>query len=351
MSFSKILGEEKQKIEETIAAFFNQYYLKPGKFNNPFLFQFYSDLKRYVLNGGKRLRPIALIMIHKGIGGTEANIYESSICVELLHNASLVHDDIIDHDTVRRGEPSFHTHYDLWFQKNLGLLSDQKDFGISMGILGGDLLIDLGQEAIIKSAFDSERKYIALKYYQVAFKEIINGVLAESYIQNLPLEAITEADYLDMISNKTSALFEKSILIGAALADPSEKLRLELSEFALSLGNAFQIRDDILGIFGDSKKTGKSSDSDIREGKKTLLILYASNESKISDLYGKKGITTKEINEVRQIIKDSGALEKTRYKANEYCDKSKEILRNLNISEKSESFFSQLIDFVQFRKV
>ena len=351
MSFSKTLEEEKDKVEETLAAFFNQYYLKPGKFINPFLFQFYSDLKKYILNGGKRLRPVSLVMMYRGLGGNEPSIYESSISVELLHNASLVHDDIIDHDTVRRGQPSFHTHYDLWFQRNLGLLSDQKDFGISMGILGGDLLIDLGQEAIIKSAFSSDRKYLALCYYQIAFKEIINGVLSESYIQNLPLDAISEVDYLDMISKKTSALFEKSILIGAALADPTEKLKSEISEFSLALGNAFQIRDDILGVFGDTKKTGKSSDSDIREGKKTLLALYASKESKLSDLYGKKGITTKEINEVRQLMKDAGALEKTRNKANDFCDKAKEILGSIKISDKSNKFFNQLIDFVQFRKL
>ncbi|MHA1893055.1 MAG: polyprenyl synthetase family protein, partial [Candidatus Helarchaeota archaeon] len=215
MNFNEILIEEKEKVEETIAAFFNQYYVKPGRFNNPFLFQFYSDLKRYILNGGKRLRPVSLIMAYEGLGGKEKTIYETSISVELLHNASLVHDDIIDHDVIRRGEPCFHSHYDYWFQNNLAHVSDQKDFGIAMGILGGDLLIDLGQETIIKSAFDSERKYKALIYYQVAFREIINGVLAESYIQNLLLEQVSEQDYLEMISKKTSALFEKSILIGS----------------------------------------------------------------------------------------------------------------------------------------
>ena len=135
------------------------------------------------------------------------------------------------------------------------------------------------------------------------------------------------------------------------MADPKETFKSELSEFALSLGHAFQIRDDILGVFGDTKKTGKSSDSDIREGKKTLLALYASKETILSDLYGKKGITMKEINEVRTLMKDAGALEKTRYKANEYCDKAKEILKSLKISERSEKFFIQLIDFVQFRKL
>ena len=290
-------------------------------------------------------------MAYEGLGGKEKTIYETSISVELLHNASLVHDDIIDHDVIRRGEPCFHSHYDYWFQNNLAHVSDQKDFGIAMGILGGDLLIDLGQETIIKSAFDSERKYKALIYYQVAFREIINGVLAESYIQNLLLEQVSEQDYLEMISKKTSALFEKSILIGSVMADPNEKYKSELSEFSISLGQAFQIRDDILGVFGDSKKTGKSSDSDIREGKKTLLALYASKDPRLSELYGKKNITENEIKEVRKIMRDTGALEKTREKANKYCDNAKEILKKIDLSEKSKIFFNQLIDFVQFRIV
>ncbi|NHI93621.1 MAG: polyprenyl synthetase family protein [Candidatus Lokiarchaeota archaeon] len=351
MSFKEILKEEVLKIEDTIASFFNQYYLRPGKFSNPFLFQFYSDIKKYILNGGKRLRPASLIMIYRGLGGSNASIYEGSICVELLHNASLVHDDIIDHDLVRRGEPSFHAHYDLWFQRNLAHISDQIDFGMAMGILGGDLLIDLGQESLIKSAFEPDRKFKALIYYQVAFKEIVNGVLAESYIQNIPIEHVSELDYFDMISKKTAALFEKSILIGAVLADPQESFKKELSNFALSLGQAFQIRDDILGIFGDAKKTGKSSDSDIREGKKTLLSIYANQETDISDLYGKRGINQKEIKEVRQIMVDSGALEKTRSKANQFCQKAKEMLSSIEITGNPLKFFNELIDYVQFRSV
>ena len=351
MTFKEILKKEVIKIEDTIASFFNQYYLRPGRFSNPFLFQFYSDLKKYILNGGKRLRPVSLIMIYKGMGGDNASIYESSISVEFLHNASLVHDDIIDHDVIRRGEPSFHAHYDLWFQRNLAHISDQIDFGIAMGILGGDLLIDLGQETIIKSAFEAEKKYKALIYYQLAFKEIVNGVLAESYIQNIPMGHITENDYLDMIAKKTSALFEKSILIGGVLADPEEPYQKELSEFALSLGQAFQIRDDILGIFGDVKKTGKSADSDIREGKKTLLALYANNKTKITDLYGKRGIKKSEIEQVKQIMRETGALEKTRAKANDFCNKAKQILGSIEISGDPKIYFNELIDFVQFRSL
>ncbi len=350
MSFEETLATEKRKIEDKIKVFFDQY-SQPGTFYNQFLYQFYSDLAKYLLQGGKRLRPVSLVVMYKGLGGNNEDIYNLAISVELLHNASLVHDDIIDHDLVRRGHPSFHAFYSDWFSKNLRQYSEQEDFGLAMGILGGNLLVDLGQQAIIQTGFDQNEKLKALTYYLMAYKELIDGVTAESYLQSLPLEKVSEDDYLAMIRGKTAALFEKSILIGAFLADRQEKYKDELSKFATLLGQAFQIRDDILGVFGDPTKTGKSVEGDIREGKKTLLAIYGVKNAEFVKLYGKQDISKDEIARVRQILRESGALEKTKEKALDLATSASEILKDIELNETAYNFFNELIKFVQERVI
>jgi geranylgeranyl pyrophosphate synthase len=350
MSLKETLNEETIKIDAKIKEFFDEY-LNSGMLPHDFVVQFYSDLKNYLLLGGKRLRPISIVMMYKGLGGLSDDIYNMAISVELLHNASLVHDDIIDHDVIRRGQPSFHAFYGNWFEKNLKQYSDQTDFGLAMGILGGDLLIDLGQEAILKSNFNTDEKMKALTYYLMAYKELIHGVTAESYLQSLPLDKVSENDYLTMINGKTGALFQKSLLIGAVLAEETEKCKKEISEFGTLLGQAFQIRDDILGTFGDPEETGKSTESDIREGKKTLLAIYGTEDPQIIELYGKKDLTRKEIQTVKHALKDVGSLERAKEKALNLSESAKDVLRKIDLNEKSMNFFMELVNFVQERIV
>ncbi|MHA1266597.1 MAG: polyprenyl synthetase family protein [Candidatus Helarchaeota archaeon] len=348
MTFQKVLAEEKRRIEASLSQFFDSF-SKAGTFTHQFVNQFYADLKNYILFGGKRLRPISLVQIYKGLGGKHQKIYDVAICVELLHNASLVHDDIIDHDLVRRGQPSFHAFYQSWFEKHLQTSQEQLDFGEAMGILGGDLLIDLGQQVILSSDFAASKRLKAVRYYQEAFKELVEGVVTESYLQHLPIEKVSEEDYLNMITGKTSALFEKSLLIGSVLADESEKYQAKISEFAILLGRAFQIRDDILGVFGDPAKTGKSVEGDIREGKKTLLAIYGSKNSEIRSLYGKSNITPEEIQRVRQLLEEEGALARTKKKALDLSNQARTVLKTIELDEEVFQFFDELVMYVQDR--
>ncbi len=350
MSFTKILSREALKVEERIRAFFKDHSTK-GTFSSEFLYSFYSDLTDYLLRGGKRLRPVSLIMIYKGLGGNNEGIYDVAISVELLHNASLVHDDIIDHDLVRRGQPSFHAFYSDWFNKNLKEFSDQEDFGLAMGILGGNLLVDLGVKTIIDSKFEQSKKLQAISYYILAFKELIDGVTAESYLQNLKLDKVSENDYLAMIIGKTASLFEKSILMGALFRDEGKDYREDLSEFAKLLGQAFQIQDDILGVFGDPAKTGKSVEGDIKEGKKTLLAIYANKNNEFVKLYGKPNLTQDEVKRVRGLLEETGALEKAKAKALELAMNASQILERIDLTEEAFSFFNELVMFVQQRIV
>ena len=120
MDFNKVLDTEKDNINTKIGIFF---FKKMISQKNPFIIKYTSDLKRFILSGGKRLRPISLISAYRGKGGEDIEeIYNLSISMELLHNASLIHDDIIDHDQIRRGQPSFHVSSQAWFDYNLNLI-------------------------------------------------------------------------------------------------------------------------------------------------------------------------------------------------------------------------------------
>ncbi|MHA1145814.1 MAG: polyprenyl synthetase family protein [Candidatus Helarchaeota archaeon] len=347
-NFKELLATEGQTINFEIASFFNDYLVIDV---DPFVLQFYSSLKRFIMSGGKRLRPVSLVQTYKGLTTNEnLDIYKLSLCTEFLHNASLAHDDIIDHDDVRRGQPTLHIGFVDWLKYNLPKAPNPEDFGLCMGILGGDSLIQLGIKAIQNTTFDTELKNRAIQYYIRAYEELINGVVFESYLQVQPIDEITIDDYLKMAAGKTSALFEKSMLIGGLMADPEEKYKHDISEFAISLGQAFQIRDDILGVFGQEKKLGKPVYSDIREGKKTLLVIFSAEEEKVKEIYGKKDISLEEAETVKKIMEDTGALEQTAEIARDLSEVARDCLSRIPFSSGPKKFFQDLIDFVQERK-
>ncbi|MFX0102714.1 MAG: polyprenyl synthetase family protein [Candidatus Hodarchaeota archaeon] len=300
MDFLKALLEEVETINKTIKEFFNgRDYVK----DDPFVAEYYKILEEYILAGGKRLRPFLLLQGYKGLAIDPSDaIYRPSLSVEFLHNASLIHDDIIDNDEMRRGNPAFHA----IFKK----MKDNSHFGLTLGILGGDSTFFLGMESLYGS-FPAQVTLEAMNLYVKAFHEICEGVLMEMNFVHVP--EVTEKQYMKMISLKTAALIEKSLLIGATFASASNEHKQALSKYAIDLGNAFQIKDDLLGSFGDAKVTGKPTDGDIKEGKKTLLLIKsqekASDKQKkiLEQFLGIPTITNEEVDEVRSVFKSSGA--------------------------------------------
>jgi geranylgeranyl diphosphate synthase type I len=277
--------------------------------------QYYEFIKEYMMRGGKRFRPVSVVVAYKAIGGDipPESYYRTACSVEIQHNASLLHDDLIDHDETRRGGLTFHAKYREWYKKNVSSdLEKANNFGMTAAILGGDTLMNLGSVAITESNLDSDIGVDCLAYYQKSFNELVEGVLLEmAMVHN---KKATPAMYLEMIRMKTAALLEKSLLIGGALARGSESQMKSLSEYGVKVGQAFQIQDDILGSFGDESVTGKASDGDIREGKKTMLVIEAlrlgtaEHKKALDQLLGNVHITTEEIEKVRGIFRESGAL-------------------------------------------
>jgi geranylgeranyl pyrophosphate synthase len=226
------------------------------------------------------------------------------------------------------------------------------DFGNSIGIIGGDSAFISGLEPYFFNDFENDLNFNAIKLYEQAFTDIIEGVLIETDMVNQ--KKISMDDYIEMISLKTGALIEKSILIGANYSRAGSEFIRHLSTYGKNLGIIFQIIDDILGSFGDEKITGKPSDGDIREGKHTCLLIEALNKSKdkdknrIIELIEKSEMTVSEVEEVKQLFIKADSINSCRKTANIYYQEAKNALDMLKstINESEAEFYINLLDFV-----
>lgn len=320
--------------------------------------QYYDNIREYIMRGGKRLRPLAAVAAHKAVKDNVENqlVYRAACSFEILHNGSLLHDDLIDHDETRRGGPTFHARYREWIKDEFGAKKERADdFGMTMAILGGDSLINLGAEAITKAELDPDTGMKCHRYFQMGFSEIVEGVLLEMMMIMDP--SVTPEIYLEMIRLKTAALFEKALLLGATIAGASESQLRAFSEYGIKVGQAFQVQDDILGSFGDEAKTGKSSSGDIREGKKTMLLIQAlklANDDQrktLGDLLGKDGMNDDEVDQVRAIFKESGAFEATQKLMIQLLEEGQNALKKAQPPLKSEylEFLLELSEFLTSR--
>lgn len=212
---------------------------------------------KYLPNlGGKRLRPFVTVMCGRMLRAPEEPLYLAAVGVELLHNFTLVHDDIMDRDEYRRGHPTVH-----------------KVYGEAVAILAGDLLFAKAFEAASLAEKMSGSTGVVHKLVEAAIKLDQGQFLDVSFESQ---ENVSIQQYLEMIELKTGALFEAAAVIGGILGGLRDNEKISaLAAYGRNLGLCFQIRDDYLGVFGDPSKTGKPVGSDIRRGKKTAVTLLA----------------------------------------------------------------------------
>lgn len=281
----------------------------------------YSASKHLILAGGKRLRPLITVLAGRMYGLPEELGAKAGAAVELFHTFTLVHDDIMDRDEIRRGVPTVHVKW-----------------GEPTAILAGDLLYAKSYEALIRvgeELGDYGRGFTAIK--QLTWSAI---TVAEGQALDMDFERrwdVSVGEYLEMIYKKTAALFRTSMVIGALLAGARGEEIEKVAAFADNIGVAFQIRDDILGIFGEERMLGKPVYSDIREGKKTILVLYAlqhlsRDEAKeLRHILGlKERATYEELRRAAELIEKSGAREYAEKLAADYVRRAEEALYSTN---------------------
>jgi geranylgeranyl diphosphate synthase, type I len=314
---------------------------------------FQKDLLDYVLRDGKRSRPFLTRMGYRAIKGNDRRgILETksslpAVAVESLHAYFLVHDDIMDKSDLRRGKITFHKLYEE--KARAWGFDNPEDFGVEIGIIGGDLLSARGYDIVLHSDFSDRVKINALKVYNRMNICTGNGQFLDSFYSRVPIEKISEENILQIHKNKTAIYsFEGPLHLGAVLGECTEVQLKNLTAYAIPLGIGFQIKDDNLGIFGKQGVLGKPIFSDLKEGKKTLLVLKAyewstnNQKKKILKALGNQNLTREEGTEIADIITDTGSKEYSINKKNNYRDECLEALTNANIDSESKEI---LIDY------
>jgi len=281
---------------------------------DPLAKQALKMLEDFTLSGGKRIRPALVYYGYLAAGGRDGKeILRASMSIELTHVFLLIHDDIIDKDAKRHGVDTIHERYKK-IAKRYFPKKNAEHFGNSMAMLVGDMAAAMGNEIIFRSDFPAKTILDALDKLQEIVYKIVPGEMKDVYLEMRG--NATEKEILDMYEGKTSSYsFEGPLHLGATLAGNKNKdLMRNFSEYSMAVGKAFQIRDDILGIFGEEKKIGKPVGSDIIEGKQTILVaraLATGNKKQIAGikkLLGKKDLTRKDLEAFRDLIMDTGSL-------------------------------------------
>lgn len=296
--------------------------------------------------GGKMVRGALTELGYKMSGGTNTKaIIPVSLGIELLHNFILIHDDIIDKDDLRRGKPTIHKKFsDRGYHR-----------GISYAIITGDIGAFLGYELIVASSFPKEKIVRALACLNDFLLKTAYGQILDIKFDSK--KNISWEEILKVRTYKTAYYtFAMPLSVGAILAGAKETKLKAIEKYSLPVGIAFQLVDDILGVFGDIKITGKSNESDIKEGKKTLLFTKAlelanKNDRRfLSRQYGSRKITKADIKKIRDIIRRSGAVKASFSQAEELIRKGKQEIKNMTDMPLYQKILESLADYTISRK-
>lgn len=330
-------SEYKGRIEHELKLFFEKK-KNEAKIVSQELYDAVSRLEEYTLRGGKRIRAILIVVGYLASGGKKLDeVIKLSISAELLHSFLLIHDDIMDEDMLRRNGPSMHASY-------CGLFDKKTSENIAIDI--GDISFCYAIEPLINADLDGKRKMIALR-------ELIKIVRQTCYGQLLDVVGETkdvDSNYISKIHEYKTARYTISgpLKLGAMLAGSDKKLLNQFDDFGMKLGKAFQLKDDILGVFGDEEELGKPIGSDLVQGKKTLLIVKADSDY-INRKIGSK-LSINEIGEIRKIIVDSGSLSCSEKLIKELLLDAQTELKKMRIRKKEKEFLLGLIDYLEKRK-
>jgi geranylgeranyl diphosphate synthase type I len=291
----------------------------------------YNHIKEFLCRKGKRVRPALFLIAYLGFTKKiTKGLYRAAISLELLHDFLLVHDDIIDKSDRRRGQPSLHK----IFSQQISRYKNTKFNGQDLAIVAGDVIFTLALDAFLNVREDAQRKERAFKkFIQAAlytgsgeFLELIQGIKA--------IDSFTAQDIYKIYDLKTANYtFGYPLSIGATLAGTNKKQTDILFKYGLYLGRAFQIKDDIMGIFGEESKTGKPNLTDLKEGKKTLLIWCAyrnsnkKDKSTIKKILSGNNVSYSYLLKMSKIILKSGALVYAKGEVEKLILKARDIIK------------------------
>ena len=282
----------------------------------------------YILNlGGKRLRPVLTMMTTDILGGDHKKALDAALAVEVFHNFSLVHDDIMDEAPLRRGKQTLHKKWDL-----------------NTGILSGDAMLIYSYQ-LLESYPSMTFKKLLQVFSQTAL-EVCEGQQYDVDFESR--EDVTIPEYLIMIQNKTAVLVAAAMKMGAIIADKPEDVQDLIYDFGKNLGIAFQLQDDYLDAFGDPETFGKQVGGDIIENKKTYLYLKAlemgtpEQAQELEHLYSIKPKDAKDkITTVKELFEETGSVSRTIEEIKRYTDRAFTTLEMLDLEPGKKDILRQ----------
>ncbi len=311
---------------ETYRQLFEQYLSSYEWMNTPD--RLYEPLKYFMSLGGKRIRPSFTLLGCEMFGQKCEDALSASMSVELFHNFSLIHDDIMDKARLRRGKSTVHVKYNP-----------------NQAILSGDVMLILAYKHLEHlSDFDKQRKILSI------FNETAQFV-CEGQQMDIDFEEdleVSAEDYIEMITNKTAVLLGAALVIGAIIGGACEENTKRLYEYGINIGIAFQIKDDLLDVFGNADKTGKIQSGDIYQNKKTQLYIMARDRSnpadqkRLKELYRTTERSPQKIDEVVSIFNKYNIQNEVEQVISEYLDRALRSLDGLKIDKPDKDYLIQL---------
>lgn len=270
------------------------------------------DSLTHMATGGKLIRPRMLLDAHAALGGRDEHAAVDAACaMQLLHIALVIHDDVIDNDTIRRGEATISGEFASEAMSRGALRRDANAWGVATSILGGDLILTLSHSLLARLDIEDTKRRAILDIFDDTIVESAAGEHSDVWL-SLHLEGVNSPDVLAMADQKTAVYsFQAPLLIAAVLAGADSGLIDDLATISRQIGVIYQLRDDVLGLFGDERETGKSNVSDLREGKETLLITFARSDPswpEVHTLFGDRMLSNADGDRLRKVIEESGAL-------------------------------------------
>jgi len=272
-----------------------------------------NQVSSYIISaGGKRIRPLLVVLMSRALGYQGINHHVMAVVIELIHTATLIHDDIVDESDVRRG---IETPNQVW--------------GNAASVLVGDFIYSRAFEIMVEPNSMDIMKVLSKATNSVAEGEVLQ-------LLNIGNKELNEADYLKVIEKKTACLFQAATQIAAIISDSDSSIEDQMKSFGLHLGNAFQIVDDVLDYKSNEEHLGKRIGDDLSEGKMTLPLIHSlsnsskANNKKLRDIISNNNV--EEIDTVLEIFHESGSIDYTINRAKEISEKAKHCLVNLSES-------------------
>jgi geranylgeranyl diphosphate synthase, type I len=355
-SFHDLLAGFRGRLDRALADWLEAKRQDAAAGDSPETLELIDGVGQLATHGGKRLRPALVYYTYRAFGGTsDAEALPLSLATELLHTYLLIHDDIMDHAEMRRGLPAAHVRFSDAHRAH-GLKGDAADFGRSVAILLGDLAqswaVELAAPAFPKGGGELVRCFSAM------CQEVVGGQYLELLVAQR--RAATEEELLRVLRLKSGRYTaERPIQLGALLAGATAAAIADLSRYGAAVGEAFQLQDDLLGMFGDAGTMGKPVDADLREGKYTFLIHHALEAADpvqrrtLEAALGNPDATATQVDAALRVLEKTGAQTAVKAMIAERLRAARAALASLaglDLAPDGRLFLSGLIDYLRERE-